>query len=145
MSTDAELALRDLRVLAGTMVDRLGDSAVAGETDRRLDVLATEVRSAVPLADIGRAAAMGLLATATRWDDLAGPAAQAAASLVAWFDAEAVTRAEVDALRHETAGGPGGVEDWEDAVVAEAAVAEDAEAVADAEGIGAPIYPPDAR
>jgi hypothetical protein len=88
---------------------------------------------------------MGLLATATRWDDLAGPAAQAAASLVAWFDAEAVTRAEVDALRHETAGGPGGVEDWEDAVVAEAAVAEDAEAVADAEGIGAPIYPPDAR
>jgi len=139
---DDETRLRALRDQVALLVERLDDTTAGREVERRVDILAAEVRADTPLADVARTAGAGLVMTAARWDDLGVACARIVGQLLASIEGAVEAREDVE-------------DAW--AVAAELAelewprgAAEPEEAEAEAaspidegpEGIGGPIYPP---
>lgn len=87
MLMDSEQGLDNLRDHVLILAERQEDPQSGQDIERRFDVLAAEVRADMPLVDVARAAATGLILEASEWEDLAGVVASAVGQLLTIVDA----------------------------------------------------------
>jgi hypothetical protein len=134
LTPGTEVMLRRLERAVSTMAARDEGSPARGQVDRQFDVLAAEVRSDAPLADLARAAGTGLIEASGRWDDLRPEVSTTVGDLLDWVDMQAVT-----------GGGwaTGDVAATEEEAAADAVPAAPASMIEPPPGIGVPILPDD--